>query len=253
MTRSLSTEVRQLLEFSRVSSLETVSPEAVEHLPEPVRRYLLAAKVIGKRIPRTVHLKQSGCFRTSPEQKWFPMEAEEWHSTTPPGFVWQATLRPKPLIRISVTDAFVDGHGLLEARAQSLIPLGSFRGAELDKGELTRFLLEIVWFPQSWISPFVAWQPVDQQSSMVSIDAGGVRASARIIFGADGLPLQASTERYRLIGKRFETTPYLGRFQDYREVEGMLVPFQVSAVWILPKGEFEYFRGTMSDLTYSYN
>lgn len=252
MSRSVSLEVRKLLDLSRMSPPETVCPEVAEHLPEPVRRYLLTANVIGKRVPRIVHLRQSGSFRTSPDRKWIPMEAEEWHSTTPPGFVWQATFRPRPLIRISVTDAFVGGHGMLEARAQSIVPIGKFSGPEMDLGELVRFLLEIVWFPQCWVSPFVMWQAVDQQSSVASICVGEVRVSARIVFGEDGLPVEAFTERHRMIGKRFELTSYTVRLGDYRPVEGVLVPFEVSAAWLLSKGEFEYFRGTVSDLSYSY-
>ena len=253
MRPSSSPAVQRLLDASRIPAPEIVGPEALQRLPEPVRRYLSVAKVVGKRIPRTVHLKQSGTFRTTPEQQWISMEAEEWHSTSPSGFVWQATIRPKPLIRISVTDAFVDGHGFLEARAQSLIPMAKFSGAETDSGELVRYLLEISWFPQYWASPLVTWQPVDERTSAVSIEAGDIHASAQITFGDDGLPERATTQRYRIIGKRSEMTPYLGRLHDYREVEGVLVPFQFSAAWLLPKGEFEYIRGTISDLTYSYS
>jgi hypothetical protein len=253
MTRFGSTDVQRLLALAQAPSPETLCPQNIASLPDPVRRSLLAANVPGKRIPRTVHLKQSGTFRTSPEQKWFPVEAEEWHSTNPPGFVWCASLRPKPLIRISVIDAFVDGHGFLEARAQSLIPMGHFTGPETDAAELTRFLLETAWFPQYWASPFVTWQPVDEQSSTISIEIGSTRVSAQIVFGQNGLPSQVSTERYRIVGKRFVKTPYLGRLHEYAEVEGMLLPIQASVAWLLPKGEFEYFRATIRDLTYSYD
>jgi hypothetical protein len=38
----------------------------------------------------------------------------------------------------------------------------------------------------------------------------------------------------------------------YQEVHEVLVPSEVSVAWILSEGKFEYFRGTITDLNYTW-
>jgi hypothetical protein len=46
-------------------------------LPEPVRRYLRYAGVVGKPFPRTVWPRQKGRMRAAPGQPWMSLDAEE--------------------------------------------------------------------------------------------------------------------------------------------------------------------------------
>jgi hypothetical protein len=244
--------VKQLLEQARQSSADAVDARVIEKLPNPVQRYLRVAQVVGKKPPRTVHLKQTGSFKTGPNSKWNPMEAEQWFSPDRPGFIWQGTIRPAPPLWISATDAFVNGRGSLEIKGLSVIPMGSFSGPETDSGELVSFLLELVWFPACWLSRFIVWHSVDEQSAGVAIRVGELQASAFVFFGEDGLPARTLTNRYRLVGRRFEMATLFARCGSYREVHGVLVPFEVSVAWVLPEGEFEYFRATITDLNYTW-
>jgi hypothetical protein len=252
MNRALSRKVKLLLEQAHRSPADPVNAKLIENLPNPVRRYLKLAQVVGKKIPRTVHLRQTGSFKTGPDRKWTPMVGEQWFSLDPPGFIWQGTIRLSPLLWISATDSFVNGHGSLGVKGMSVIPIGKFSGPETDSGELARFLLELVWFPSSWLSKFIVWQPVDEQSAGVAIHVGNVHASAFVFFGEDGLPARTLTNRYRVVGGRFEMTTWLARCKDYQDIHGVLVPFEVSVAWVLPEGEFEYFRGTITELTYAW-
>jgi hypothetical protein len=53
-------------------------------------------------------------------------------------------------------------------------------------------------------------------------------------FGADDLPVTFSADRYRDVsGAKAVMTPWVGRYSDYRAVEGVLVPHRVVAAWIV--------------------
>src|SRR6266700_4330461 len=143
-------------------------------LPEPMQRYLSYAQVIGKEPIRTVRLKQQGFMRQQPDQKWLPLVAEQYFTTNPPAFLWHCTIRPFPLVSISATDRFSDGHGNMLVKLWSFIALGDERGPEMDQGELQRYMGEMVWFPTAWLSDAIEWQAIDANSVQATMRSPGV-------------------------------------------------------------------------------
>ncbi|MGE5139374.1 MAG: DUF6544 family protein [Rudaea sp.] len=179
--------VLRLLESARRAIGPPISTAGFAGLPLPVARYLTLARVAGKRLPRTVHLRQSGTMRTAPDKRWMALEAEQWFSLDPPGFIWRGAIRPNPLLRVSAVDRFVDGHGSMRISAWGKIPMSTVSGPETDSGELLRFLVEAIWFPAFWLSPLISWQPVDEQSARAFIRVNGIEVSSQMLFGDDGL------------------------------------------------------------------
>jgi hypothetical protein len=88
--------------FSEISA--SVGPEQLkarwDALPEPMRRYF--RYVIPKDAPaiRTARTKHGGFFRTKPDQRWLPIEGEQHFTVAEPGFVWNTSVRPVPLLWI---------------------------------------------------------------------------------------------------------------------------------------------------------
>ena len=247
----MKSEVLRLIANAQPALDARISAADVAQLPQPVARHLAVAQVAGKRPPRTVHLHQSGAMRTAPDKGWVAMEAEEWFSLDPPGFIWRGSIRPKPWLRISAIDRFVAGHGSIQISAWGRIPISTVSGPEADSGELLRFLVEAVWFPAFWLSPWIEWQPIDGRSARASIWVNGAEVSSGMIFGEDGLLCSIEALRYRTVGKRFELTPWRGRCYDYREAKGVLIPHRIAVTWGLPQGDFEWFRASVDRIEYS--
>ena len=115
------------------SSLENYqalpSPEDLEDVPEPVRRYLAWALPEPRQI-RVARLSQSGEVRTNPiEGKWMSFEAEHLAVTTSPGFVWNARVSVVPFMHVRVVDSLVQGEGAGQVSLMSVIPMGSEAGS----------------------------------------------------------------------------------------------------------------------------
>jgi hypothetical protein len=98
-------------------------------LPEPVRRWLRAAGVVGKVRPATVRLRQEGEFRTGEDRRWMPFRAEQYFTTDPPGFVWSVRMRVAPFVSITGRDRYAGGEGSIRMRLLSVIPVAGARGA----------------------------------------------------------------------------------------------------------------------------
>jgi len=59
-------------------------------------------------------------------------------------------------------------------------------------------------------------------------------------------------DRYRDVGDGTAVvTPWIGRYSDYRDFDGLLVPSFVGVMWLLPDGEFSYARFRVTALEYN--
>lgn len=52
--------------------------------------------------------------------------------------------------------------------------------------------------------------------------------------------------------RKLELTRWVGRFGDYRRVDGMMIPMSGEVEWALPDGPRPYFRARIVDVQYSY-
>src|SRR5437763_13949230 len=162
-----------LLQHSEQAQSCLITQDQVLVLPEVAQRYLRYAQAVGKEPIRTVRLTQHGSMRTQPGQKWLPMVAEQYFTTTPPAFLWHATVLLFPFVSISATDRFSDGHGNMRIKLLSVIPMGNASGSEMDQSEMQRYLAEMIWFPTAWLSDAIEWQAIDAHSVKATMHASG--------------------------------------------------------------------------------
>ena len=207
----------------------------LDALPVPVRRYLDRALAGRERAVRTAWLRHQGTMRTRPDGPWLPIRGEQYFSADPPGFLWWGRARMLPGLWVDAVDRCVDGVGRMHVRAESTLTLADSTGPEIDQGALLRLLGEMVWFPTAFQDGrYVTWAAVDGRRAQATLRVAGRSAFATFAFGDDGLPSRMLADRYRdLGGGRSTLTPWSGEYGDYRVVEGLLVPHEVVASWLV--------------------
>ena len=166
-TRLVRRDVQALRERACPARAGVVTEEMLEELPEPVRRYLRYAGVVGRPFPGTVRLRQKGRMRTGPGQPWMPLDAEEHYSVQPPGFVWAGTARLGPLPVARARDMYAGGQGRMLVKVALLWPVVDASGAQMTQGEMTRYLSEMIWFPAAFLADNIAFQAVDDSSASI--------------------------------------------------------------------------------------
>ena len=220
-------------------------------LPEVMQRYLSYAGVVGKEPIRTVRLKQQGFMRQEQGQKWLPLVAEQYFTTTPPAFLWHASIRPFPLVSISATDQFSDGHGNMLIKLWSFITVGNARGPEMDQGELQRYLAEMVWFPTAWLTDATEWQAMDDHSVKATMHEQDVTASMALHVNEQGQLTHLKAERYMEEHGHYRLEPWSGQCNEYQEVDGMRIPTEIEITWHLASGDFTWFRCKITEIEYN--
>lgn len=236
--RRVDGEIAALLAASGASAARVVTEDDLRALPDPVRRWLRWAQIVGKPVPATVRLTQEGRFRQGKGQPWMPFTAEEVFTTDPPGFVWKTTMRMAPGLSIVGRDAYVGGRGSIDMRLLGLVPAARASGSDMDQGALLRYLNETMWFPAAALSRHIAWEPVDANSARATMRFAGVTGEAAFVFDNAGRPVDMAARRQDLARGRLESwsTP----LQEYGEFEGVRVPVAGQGVWRYDTGDFAY-------------
>jgi hypothetical protein len=255
-SRRLDREHREMAE-ALLAAAHPVDSEAVggslcEGLPEPVRRYLALAIPEGRPRVRRARFTQAGVFRTRDEpEQWQPFRAVQQVTTSPPGFVWDATVRMAPLLSARVVDAYRHGSGVLRARLLGVFTVADAAGPEVDSGELMRYLAAAIWYPTA-LAPNerLRWQAVDERSAIAVLHDSGREVAMKFCFDDNGLVSHIEAERFRVEKGRSRKIPWRTYCSRYEVRGGLRIPLEARVAWCLPEAELEYFRGRIEEIEY---
>ncbi len=207
-------------------------------LSDRLRQYCFPGGEDRARQIRAVRTTQRGEIRGGPDARWLPFTAEEEIDATSSRFRWVARAG-----RITVTDAYEDGHGRLQVKAAGLIPISKATGPDVDQGELQRYLASAVFCPPMLLNhrllECVEIGPATLQLREREHPSG---ATVDVELAEDGRPAICRAMRPRLIGKRAELTAWSGTASEPREWEGLRVASRLEVFWHLPADSFSYFR-----------
>lgn len=235
---------------------QAVDFSELEGLPVPVQRYFRAVLKDGQPFISGVKVKHHGTFNMSERaEQWKPFTSEQWVVTYRPGFVWNGRVSVLPGLPARVHDAYVAGKGILHASLLGLVSVAELRGEdELAKGELMRYFAEATWYPTALLpSQGVEWEALDDQSAYGTLTDGDTSITMLFTFDDGGLIDTVRAEaRARTVGGQIIPTPWRGRFWNYEEREGMLVPLDGEVAWLLTEGKKPYWRGHITDLDYEF-
>lgn len=223
----------------------------VVDLPSPVRRSLDRSGVIGRPVPHSVELSQTGQIRSSPDQKWMKFTATELYVVDRPGFEWSAKMRIGGLGLGRATDTLNHGHGRMHVRLLGMVTVVDAEGPEMDQGALMRWLNETIWFPQVWATETINWSAIDDTSAVAAVVSGQRRVEAEFRFDKEGRVVDFVADRYRQVDDDFVLTTWSTPVTDYGPFEGMELPSGGSAVWKLPESDFEYIQLRVHSITHT--
>ena len=248
-------ELRERLYSARVPIRQkAVDFSELDDLPAPVRRYFHTVLRDGQPIITGVHVRHEGTFNSSAtEEKWRPFTSEQWVVTRRPGFFWNGRIAMAPGLPVRVHDAYIAGGGILHASLLGLVSVMRLQDdGALAVGEFMRYLAETTWYPTALLpGQGLIWEAVDDSSAYGTLSDGSTRATLLFTFNEQNLIESVrAEERGRTVGNETVPTPWQGRFWNYEERMGMLVPLDGEVAWLLPDGAKPYWRGHLTHLDY---
>jgi hypothetical protein len=244
------------------ASREPVRPRRVdfrelEGSPTPVERYFRAVLEDGQSMVAGARVRHTGTFNMGErdQDNWKPFTSDQQVVTHRPGFDWDGRVAMMPGLPVRVHDAYVAGEGVLHAQVLGLFTVVEMRGnGDVAEGELMRFFAEAAWYPTALLpSQGVRWEAASDNSAYATLKDGDTSITMLFTFDERGLIDTVHSEaRGRTVGGEVVPTPWRGRFWNYRERGGMLVPLDGEVAWLLPEGEKPYWGGHMAEISYEF-
>jgi len=219
----------------------------------PVEKYFSSVLVDGEPPIAKAVIHHSGSFNMGQDdEQWHVFKSVQHVMLDPPGFVWNAKIRMVPGVPARVIDAYIDGDAVLTGKLLGLITVMELPNSpELAEGELMRFVAEAAWYPTALLRPNVSWEPIDLHTARVTLTDKSTTVSLEVRFSDDNLISSIYSEgRFRDVDGVQVKTPWEGRFWNYEERGGMMIPLDGEVAWILPSGRKPYWRGHMDVIEY---
>ncbi len=240
--RQVRQNVADLFSQTETSPAKTYDPAQLSGLPTPVQRYFRHVLKSGQPYIRSVRLRHDGQFKTDLKKDWMDITGEEYFVADKPAYIWNGTTT-----WFSACDQYVTGRGSLTVRLLGAFPIQHASGPSVDEGELLRYLAETIWFPTSLLpgGPAV-WSPIDDSSATLTLTVNGLTVSCQMHFNEKGEIVRYQAQRYNMTHR----IPWTGQVSDYREVDGVRIPFQASAAWVIDGVEQPYAKFTVHDIEY---
>ena len=229
---------------------------ALKDVPPVVDRYFRAALRDGQPIIASARVTWRGEFNMGKpgRDNWRPFSAVQHYYPPAPGFIWDARIRYAPGMSVFVRDGFVNGQGTMRGALLGLIPVVNAEPSPaLASGALQRYLGEAAWLPTALLpSQGIAWSPIDDRRARATIAVGTTAVSLEFTFDEQARLIRVFTpDRIMDDGKgHVEAQAWEAVILSHAERDGMSVPAQSAAAWLLPQGRFEYWRGEPDAIAY---
>jgi len=147
---------------------------------------------------------------------------------------------------ISARDALSAEEGRLDVTAIGFIPIArAEHSSALMRGELMRYLAELAWAPDAIIhNAEMRWHVDGPDRLTVSSGEGETASEVVLSLDSEGRISGAyAPDRPRSATAPILPTPWRGRFSDYRQHEGRLLPFAGEVAWEIEGKEIVYWQG----------
>lgn len=245
-------KTQEYIRQAQQSTSEIITEADLAPLPEPVQHYLRYAQVLGKTKVKCVKVRQKGLMRTSPTQKWMPVEAVQYSTLAGPlSRTWYARIKIGPLTLLNGYDRYDNGTGAMLMRVLSMFPVVNVNGPEIDLSALIVFINDMVMWPTAFLSDYIQWEPLDALSAIARIYLHDKKFSALFCFNDIGEIVDFITDdRYRSVGQGNQQTRWSTPLRRYHEVNGFNIPSEGEAIWHLPEGEFSYIQVKIGEVQY---
>jgi hypothetical protein len=259
--------VRRLYAARALQTVSHYNSFDLSNLPAPVQRYLRAALKDGQRVITSAKFSHAGTFNMSvAEPAWKPFTSNQTVVVNRPGFVWDARVNMFPFISVNVHDAYISGEGSLQASILGLFDVAKMNDAEaiakgemkraeaMAQGELLRFLAETPLYPTSLLPhKGLKWEAIDDHSAQITLTEEKLEVTMIFRFNKNDLiDTVWAAARGRSSGNIVDYMPWQGRFWNYAERSGMMVPLEAEVEWLTPEGPKPYYRGKLTEISFEY-
>jgi hypothetical protein len=160
-----------------------------------------------------------------------------------------------PGVWIVAEDGHNEGQGWGGAKLWGLLPMGKRTDPEVLTTQIVRNLGELAWIPTLALADStLEWNDAGENVFEVRSTAGDQKITVRFDIDEQGDVIRAfSPSRPYDVPDGYAEAPWRYEFGDHRDFGGVRIPASAVATYDKNDGAWEYFRGTVVNVTFEDN
>jgi hypothetical protein len=224
---------------------QVFTEEEITSLPAPLQRYFRNGGFIGKTKMLNMKLTHKDVdFILSSSMPVLNIQCVQFNSAVIPERLALIDTRLYG-IPFEGLDAYQSGIGSMKGVIAKGITLFHQTGEAMNMSSLVNCLAESLLMPNMALQNFMSWESIDENKVRGTISYYDISASGIFTFDETGMLTDFSTDDRLYVDTdgNIRNVPWSAVCGDYHEVDGMMQPRALKAVWHLPEGDLVYFDG----------
>lgn len=244
VNNQINKEIEQFIRDDKIYNEEIINFEDIQGLPNPVKKWLLSINIIGQKKVEYVSFLQKGSMRLSPDQKKsYKSDAKQYVRIKEPAFIWCTDVQMLSFLSVKGIDKFDYGIGSMKMLLGSIIPVVNEKNNEkLNESSLSRFLLELPWYPSAALEDYIIWEEIDEKSAKAKIEYLNMKTEVIYYFDENYNLVKMEGLRYKDTSDESERIICLGEVEDSKIINGMRIPHKINVSWIDNNNKFTWYE-----------
>lgn len=222
----------------------------IQHLPEPVKKYLRYTGCIGKPKVNNFKIDFVGKIRKNEQSEWMPFTSEQYNFMEVPTrlFFMKAVMKGLP---IAGYHAYKNGDANMDIRLLSLFKVEYQDGEKMDTAETVTFFNDMCCMaPATLIDKRISWQVTGENIVKATFTNNGITITADLFFNEVGELINfKSNDRYNAdAGKKL---PWATPLRDYKVVNGYKLAGYAETIYTYPDRDLCYGTFEVSSIKYN--
>jgi hypothetical protein len=230
-----------------------ITEAGIEHLPEPVQRYLHHCGFAGTPVANHAEIIwEDSHIRMKPDQKWMRLKTYQQNFVGEPSRLVYMRANMLGFIPFEGRDKYNNGKGHMFGTLGRLIKVFDAHDEETAKGAAIVVLAEALLVPSYAIQPYIHWEEVDELTARARFIHKGMDVGGTFHFNDRGEYIRFTTHERPFSSPNggYEEQPYTIEIRNYQQQGDRIIAREVSAIWNLPDGDFEYWKGTLREIRF---
>ncbi len=247
-------EVKTDLISTSKYSKNIITEKDILTLPKPVQRYIRYCGYLDKE--KMVNAKTEWKdidFKTAQNKKWIRIGCLQYNSVSKPTRIVYLQSKILGVFPFEARDKYQGGKGNMLIKLLKLFTIADAKGVEMDKSGLVTVLAEMSIIPTYALQSYVKWETIDDYNAKATLTYNNIKVSGTFSFSDKGEMKSFYTENRYFAEKdgTFKNIPWSIKIDNYIERNGLKIPNKLKAMWHLNEGDFEYFKGNISNIEYN--
>jgi hypothetical protein len=251
MKRIFLNERAGLISCAKPYTGQHFTDQLVAGLPEQLKKYLAVCGYMKTPVPFNADVTWSESeIKLSPDKEWGRLKTVQFNSVDPIGRVAYMKFVKMP---VAGRDLYRDGYGEMKGKLLGFFRVIFDNSRETAQSVLITTFCEFLLIPGYLLSKSVNWEDVDTKTVRGTLTDHGMKVAALFRFNDEGLLTSVETaDRYYTEGKNeYKKVKFSAVIESYKRLGDIVIPEKMKAVWHLPDGDYEYFRGKIWRIEYN--